>query len=384
MKNLGSVLALVAVTACGSGGGGGEPPTDPFPPEQSDSWSVQPIFAGCGTPTVDGVLSPGEWEGAIPVRFAVEVGTFDDRAHVPAELLAMSNDQELYLAIRVAKNLSGRGNQVVLRLDGNESSTFDGGDDVVSITFWETGGAGSPAPFEDSFAWSCYPREGSGPSLCTSLDTDGWEADVASGTSDGGGAIHHGDGETIIELWHPYANGDPRDVGRAPGQTLLVDMQMSLWCGVSEEYWPCWGASGMDTFQPFVLGACTAPPPARQMVEVRIGASGAPLPVVDFDAGESSVPVTVLGSRAFDAANVDVSRLFFAGAPVARDARLAARASVEDANGDGLADLVAHFDVAEMVRASGYVELALAGRTSDGRSFYGMDGVQAVWDWNEW
>jgi hypothetical protein len=349
-----------------------EPPAAP-PEEQALSLGVAPVLAGCGTPTIDGVLSPGEWDGAVPMRHAVMApgDSWPSEATIPAEVRAWTDDRNLYVALRLGMDtsaISPVGQELDVRLQDNDALTF----------FWEHTG---PASFEDGFVWSCILPSGF-QTECYNPDTEGWKADLLDGTIDGGGAIHFADGETTIELWHPYADGDPRDVQRTAGQSVSIGFALTLAgqlcsddgsvCLTIPYTVPLFGDA-------FLLGGCSAPPPAPQVVEVRVDAPGAPLPTIEFG-GKDPVTLVVMGSAAFDVADVDPTTLFVTGERVEVDAQGHPQSSVEDFDGDGVDDLVARFDGEYICAASGDGTLTLAGRTRGGRLFQGSDAVRCHWD----
>jgi hypothetical protein len=59
-----------------------------------------PVPSACGTPVVDGVLAPGEWDGAVSARFGAKIPESAGGGEIPATLQAMSDDVNLYVAIR--------------------------------------------------------------------------------------------------------------------------------------------------------------------------------------------------------------------------------------------------------------------------------------------
>jgi len=85
------------------------------------------------------------------------------------------------------------------------------------------------------------------------------------------------------------------------------------------------------------------------------------------------IPVAILGSETFDAAEVGVSTLAFGpdGAPLADESRV----HLVDVNGDGFTDLLAHFRTQETGIASGDEEACLTGETLDGTPFEGCDDI---------
>jgi hypothetical protein len=346
--------------------------------------AAAPVFAACGTPTIDGILSPGEWDGAVSVRFAAALPELSDGAGsmIPAEVLAMSDERNLYVAFRLGKDTSAYGQSVVVSLDADESGGVSAGDDELVFS-WDRGAGDGSALFADDSVWSCAVD-----TLCSPLDTEA-AGGLPAGTSDGGGAIHFGDGETTIELWHPYAGGDSRDVLRAAGQSIPMQYWIRLLtaCDVDVNDWPAAAHCLADTsfpsfsevppYRAFVLG-CGAPPPEQEVVEVRIELKpGDPLPTIDLGSAGSTT-VIVLGSDAFDAARIDPATVFFAGAPVEQDTQGRPRTSLEDVDGDGRDDLVAHFTTAALQLEPGVAEATLAGRTVEGRRFHGTDGVRVI------
>ncbi len=189
--------ALLGGVACSGGGSPGATTT-----EKSASLVAAPVYAGCGTPTVDGVLSPGEWDGAVTVRFAAALPELTDGpgAFVPADVQAMSDDANLYVAFRLDANLERFAQTHTVEIDANGDGQISAGDDEILYS-WSAGG-GTPI-FADAYRWDCI---GDGhPAICGTSDDDPAVATVPVGTIDGGAAIAFGEDFTTIEMWHPYA-----------------------------------------------------------------------------------------------------------------------------------------------------------------------------------
>ncbi len=378
MRRATCLVALLFSAACGEG-------SSPDPLDSSEaaaSLVVAPVHAACGTPAVDGVLSPGEWDGAVSVRFAAALPELTDGpdAVVPAEIRALSDDTNLYVSFRLGANTSQFAQSHVVYLDGDDSASLSAGDDALLYS-WDRFGF---QQFADDFYEECVIDDH--PALCSYLDTEP-PPEAPPGTSDGGAVIAFGDGETTVELWHPYTRKDPRDVLRAAGETLRMQFSIRLLtvCDVDVNDWPaaarCFGDTSFppwgSDYRPFVLG-CGGAPPEQEIVEVRIEVKpGDAMPTIPVGS-EGSTVVAVLGSEAFDAALVDPASVWFAGAPVERNSQGAPRASIEDVDGDGRDDFVAHFVTAALELGPETREVTLAGRTFDGRRFHGTDGVRVV------
>jgi hypothetical protein len=91
------------------------------------------------------------------------------------------------------------------------------------------------------------------------------------------------------------------------------------------------------------------------------------------------LPMPILSSPDFDATTVDESTVELAGASVAIRGRNNYLASQEDANGDGLLDLVCHVEVTNLDPGAvqeGFVRLC--GQTFDGRAIEGWDEITIV------
>jgi len=142
---------------------------------------------GFGTPVVDGVLSPGEWDMAGRFDFQANRSPAEGGGTVPATLFVMNDSTNLYLALRVS----------VVDLG---DSTFDGlfappggspfapGSDILRAVTWE---------FEDSF----YRQTGP--------DTWEWSVDESfGGTNDGTSQAEVSNGVGVFEVEHPLNDSD--------------------------------------------------------------------------------------------------------------------------------------------------------------------------------
>jgi len=90
------------------------------------------------------------------------------------------------------------------------------------------------------------------------------------------------------------------------------------------------------------------------------------------------VPAAILGSQTFDVADVDATTLAFGPDGAAPDHSHGPH--VEDVNGDGFADLLAHFPTEEAGIVFGTLVACVDGETLDGKPFNGCDAVRTVPD----
>jgi len=152
-------------------------PGGPFPSR------VRIVFeTGVGAPTVDGVLSAGEWDAA--TAYPVFAGPL-----AGSTVRFMVDETDLYAAARVPDPGTANGSFAV-RFD-NTLDLMPAGDDLVSY-----GDAFYDGHFEDVYMPDDVPH--------------------------GDGARMSADGWTVFELRHPLSSGDPQDISVARGGSVGV------------------------------------------------------------------------------------------------------------------------------------------------------------------
>ncbi len=93
---------------------------------------------------------------------------------------------------------------------------------------------------------------------------------------------------------------------------------------------------------------------------------------------KGTVPVAILSSTKFDARTVDPATIAMAGAGVKMKTKGVYMAAFEDVNGDGLPDLVVHFDTTSLHLAPTDTTATLTGATFDGKKIQGQDSVNVL------
>jgi hypothetical protein len=188
----------------------GSPLSTPTPiplpsPPVNVTFTATACSPGQGSASVDGVLSPGEWDCAKepPIEFEANVGG----GKKPALAFQMQSDGNLYLAvlIPVDETASLKENTLTFYLNDSGAAQLTEGDDVWVVD----GTAAVGSQFSDQYwAQGNCPK---GQSFCAFDDVD------AGGTADGTGAfqLNYVDGNPAFyfyEIQHPLCSGDPQDI----------------------------------------------------------------------------------------------------------------------------------------------------------------------------
>ncbi len=177
-------------------------------------------LTGIGTATIDGTMSPGEWDSSGTVTFSANLpggGT------TPATLFVMNDTTNLYLGLRFARSfVDPGGNSLSFEFDSNNNGIPDNGDDAIVFNV--------SAGFFDDFRTTCCGLE-----------------DISDGgTNDGAGAFLNDGTFSMYEISHPLNSGDVlHDFSLSEGQSVgyILDLVM---IGVGGQFPQDFG----DTFFP--------------------------------------------------------------------------------------------------------------------------------------
>jgi hypothetical protein len=91
---------------------------------------------------------------------------------------------------------------------------------------------------------------------------------------------------------------------------------------------------------------------------------------------KGNISVAIFSCNNFDATQVDPTTVRFAGAGVKLDKKGNPVIKIQDANDDGLSDMVAKFEIPELVLDSEDAEATLTGMTVGGMEIEGLDAVE--------
>ncbi len=218
----------------------------------------QPILTGKGIAMVDGIMSPGEWDGAGRVDLVVNTpggGT------TPATLYIMNDNLNLYLAVHFARQIIDPGNSLSFGFDNNDNGVAENGDESFGL------GYGIDGPrFIDGFRTDIPPcTPDAGPAGCGFSDID------YGGTNDGQGAFRNDGTFSVYEMSHPLSSGDVgHDFALSAGQTVGFYLQLRMigtggqWPqDYGDTYFPGLRNFGHILIQPFVPPASIYPTSAN-------------------------------------------------------------------------------------------------------------------------
>ena len=231
--------------------------TDAGSPSQSDtntfSLRIFPVsLSALGTATIDGVLSPGEWDNAACQDTVVNVpggGT------TPARLCVMNDTQKLYVALRFDRATLDAGNSFSIEFGHNRDFQAAIGDDGYVIN--------PDVGFTDIFRTNLPPCPAG--AICGLRDVD------YGGTNDGAGTLVNNGTVSVYETSHPLNSGDVgHDMALAPGDAIgfwfflrMIRSGSQYPQDFGDTYYP-----GARIYGRIIIAAANAPTPAGGNVVV--------------------------------------------------------------------------------------------------------------------
>ncbi len=318
------------------------------------------VLSGFGTATIAGVMSPGEWDGASSTEFAVNL---PEGGTAPGSVFAMNDENNLYLAIRFARAIVDPGNSAVFEFDNDHSGGARvSGDDVLVVN--------PSIDFFDEVRTTEPPCPAG--ALCGLLDT------TLGGTNDGAGAFHNDGTFTVYEFAHPLNSlDDAHDFSLTPGATVGFTLMIRMIAagaefpvGFGDTSFPTPCISCLNLFGDIVI--------ASRVLQVPIDIKPDSFPNSINLKAMGTVPVAVLSTPTFDATTVNPTTVTLASAFAGFRGRSQPMASAEDVNGDGLQDLVIHFETEDLALTETDTEAILEGETFGGTRIRGIDTVRIV------
>jgi hypothetical protein len=176
--------------------------------------------------------------------------------------------------------------------------------------------------------------------------------------------------------WEVFANGAPAGrSGWASGSSIVVTADGgAITAGSAHVYDPASANDGSCDTWIVKLAPEAALPPVAVRIDVRPGSDVNPINL----SAQGTVPVAILTTGSFDAATVDRPTVRFAGAPVATKPNGRLQWSLEDVDGDGDADLLLHFRIADLRLAAGDTTATLTGAAGEGAEISGTDTVKVT------
>ena len=313
-------------------------------------------LTGFGSATIDGVVSPDEWDRAGCVAFPVNV---PEGETTPGRACAMNDERMLYLLVQFDRAIADAGNTAVFEFDNDHSGgPRANGDDVLLINpgigFFDEVRTNAPP---------CPP--GTAAAACGFFDSS------LGGTNDGQGAFLNDGVTTVYEFSHPLdSSDDTRDFSLHAGQTVGFTLFIRLLAAgrpIADTFFPAGCVSCPGLFADIVI--------ADPVIPVAIDISSAAPGNGITPRSRGLVRVAILSDDDFDATLVDPAsvRLGPSGAPEA-----GGKTRFEDVDRNGRDDLVVRFRINETGIQCGDTSAALTGRTFTGRAIHGVDVIRTV------
>jgi hypothetical protein len=179
--------------------------------------------AAVGTAEVDGMITDAEWACAQSQGFTANLSGGDTQA----TLYWMSDADNLYLAVRVARDREDRVNSVRFNFDNNNSTNTSGtgeaelGDDII---FYDADNG-----FGDHFLTEkCTNSSQTSCGKADDKDTAKGGEIPPNGTVDGTGDFFNDGMYSMYELAHPLNSGDLHDFALSAGDKVGVFVTLQL------------------------------------------------------------------------------------------------------------------------------------------------------------
>lgn len=93
---------------------------------------------------------------------------------------------------------------------------------------------------------------------------------------------------------------------------------------------------------------------------------------------KGTIPVAIMSTPTFDVTKANWATLSLSGAGVAQNKKGKWQVSIVDVNGDGLDDVIAHFQTEQLLLGPADTQVVVEGQTADGRRFRGIDSVKIL------
>ena len=177
-------------------------------------------FAGalppeCGTPAIDGIDAPGEWDGATSWPLWVTLPGGGDQ--VPATVYALNDTTHYYFAVRIDDTRFYSSVGATFIIDSDFSGWGSHGDEIIAANYngW----------LDETRPRDLYMYEGGACPEGVVCSNDDWRDD---GTTDSLAQSALNKGFRFVELSMPRQTADPHDAPIPAGGTIRFRATISL------------------------------------------------------------------------------------------------------------------------------------------------------------
>jgi len=349
---------------------------------------------GFGNPTIDGVMSPGEWDNAVKIDFQATIPPSEwggtTPVTTPATLYIMNDGLNLYFAVKVARPSFGLLTELDVDFDNNNVGIPVDGDDSFQVLV----GNAQAAAFYDTYRFTCSGAP-AGSAGCNLQDTYQYGGILPEGYKNGDGNATNNNGVTIMEVWKLLNSTDTtHDFSLKPGSkvgfhatlTLSVTKAPSNTVPTMPMGAPTGGQIGgqidmTSSATTQILGASSyygqitiVTPIVTRVIGIKPGSREKTI----NRKSEGKIRVAIMSTADFSAPQL-VNRTSLTFGHTGDEQSLAfCNEGPEDVNGDGLPDLVCHFKTEVAGFQSGDNFGIVNGQTTDGSLFTAKDSVRIV------